>query len=213
MTEQFPHQAQPTVPPTARRTAESLTAPDGSAVRLLLTEAHGATRCSMVEVSIPAGAVSRPVRHCTVEEVWYITAGRGRVWRCPPDLPAAEAAPVGVAAGDAIVIPTGWAFQFAPTAMTTAPVLRKPAPAGCALSALRCRPGPEWMRPKSCRRQVAAWAILRCRRPDRRGRPPADSYPCGWLPFAAGYPCRRTSMVSPSARATRRYWMPIFSIQ
>ena len=101
------------LPPIGRRAAESLTAPDGSAVRLLLTEAHGATRCSMVEVSIPAGAVSRPVRHRTVEEVWYIIAGRGRVWRCPPDLPAAEVAPVGVAAGDAIVIPTGWAFQFA----------------------------------------------------------------------------------------------------
>ena len=102
------------LPPTGRRSDAAITAPDGSAVRLLLTEAHGATRCSMVEVSIPPGAASRPVRHRTVEEVWYIIAGRGRVWRCPPDLPAAaEAAPVGVAAGDAIVIPTGWAFQFA----------------------------------------------------------------------------------------------------
>ena len=113
MTDHSPHQTQPSILPTSCRAAESLTAPDGSAVRLLLTEAHGATRCSMVEVSIPAGAVSRPVRHCTVEEVWYIIAGWGRVWRCPPDLPAAEVAPVGVAAGDAIVIPTGWAFQFA----------------------------------------------------------------------------------------------------
>ena len=104
---------QASLPPVGRRSDAAITAPDGSAVRLLLTEAHGATRCSMVEVSIPAGAVSRPVRHRTVEEVWYIIAGRGRVWRCPPDLPAAEAAPVGVAAGDAIVIPTGWAFQFA----------------------------------------------------------------------------------------------------
>ena len=105
---------QASLPPVGRRSGAAITAPDGSAVRLLLTEAHGATRCSMVEVSIPAGAVSRPVRHRAVEEVWYIIAGRGRVWHCPPDLPAAaEAAPVGVAAGDAIVIPTGWAFQFA----------------------------------------------------------------------------------------------------
>ena len=101
------------LPPVGHRTDESLTAPDGSQVHLLLDGRHGATRCSMVEVSIPPGAVSRPVRHRTVEEVWYIIAGRGRVWRCPPDLPAAEAAPVPVAAGDAIVIPTGWAFQFA----------------------------------------------------------------------------------------------------
>ena len=61
----------------------------------------------------PPGAVSRPVRHRTVEEVWYIIAGRGRVWRCPPGTPSAGVAPVAVSAGDAIVIPTGWAFQFA----------------------------------------------------------------------------------------------------
>jgi len=101
------------LPPVGRRSDVAITAPDGSAVRLLLDGRHGATRCSMVEVSIPAGAVSRPVRHRTVEEVWYIIAGRGRVWRCLPDLPATEVAPVAVAAGDAIVIPTGWAFQFA----------------------------------------------------------------------------------------------------
>ena len=105
---------EPALLSVGRRSDAAIIAPDGSAVRLLLTEAHGATRCSMVEVSIPAGAVSRPVRHRAVEEVWYIIAGRGRVWRCPPDLPAAaEAAPVAVAAGDAIVIPAGWAFQFA----------------------------------------------------------------------------------------------------
>ena len=102
----------PTIPPTARRTTESLTAPDGSAVHLLLDGRHGATRCSMVEVSIPAGAVSRPVRHRTVAEVWYVLDGAGAVWRCPPDADPQDAAAVAVAPGDALVIPTGWAFQF-----------------------------------------------------------------------------------------------------
>jgi mannose-6-phosphate isomerase-like protein (cupin superfamily) len=32
------------------------------------------------------------------------------VWRCPP---GAEAGPVAVGPGDTLVIPAGWAFQFA----------------------------------------------------------------------------------------------------
>ena len=100
------------VPPTGRAAGDRIIAPDGSAVRLLLTEAHGATRCSVVEVTIAAGAASRPVRHRTVEEAWYVLAGAGEVWRCPPDTPAPAVAPVRVAPGDALTIPVGWAFQF-----------------------------------------------------------------------------------------------------
>ena len=67
----------------------------------------------MVEVTLPPGQVSRPVRHRAVEEIWYILQGRGRVWRCPPDAEAASIAPQPVAPGDALVIPAGWSFQFA----------------------------------------------------------------------------------------------------
>lgn len=98
--------------PIGRRAAESRTAPDGSQVHLLLDGRHGATRCSMVEVSIAAGAVSRPVRHRTVEEVWYVLAGSGQVWRCPPGMPASDAASIAVSPGAAVAIPTGWSFQF-----------------------------------------------------------------------------------------------------
>ena len=87
----------------------------------------------MVEVVLPAGQVSRPVYHRTVEELWYILEGRGQVWRCPPDAgadantdAAAGPAPGGagpgefapgfapspVQPGDALTIPTGWRFQF-----------------------------------------------------------------------------------------------------
>ncbi len=101
------------VPPmVGRRSDDTITAPDGSLVRLLLTREHGATRCSVVEVAIPAGAVSRPVRHRTVEEVWYVLNGEGEVWRCPPDTPPSAVAPVSVLPGDALTIPTGWSFQF-----------------------------------------------------------------------------------------------------
>ena len=100
------------IPPLGRRSHGSLTAPDGSEVRLLLTDEHGANRCSMVEVSIAAGQASRPVRHRTVEEAWYVTAGPGEIWRCPPDASPVDVAPVAVDVGDALTIPAGWAFQF-----------------------------------------------------------------------------------------------------
>lgn len=100
------------IPMVGRRSDDAIIAPDGSAVRLLLTQEHGATRCSVVEVAIPAGAVSRPVRHRTVEEVWYVVEGEGAVWRCPPDTPPSAVAPVSVTPGDALTIPTGWTFQF-----------------------------------------------------------------------------------------------------
>ena len=111
-----------TVPPIARRTPQSITAPDGSAVHLLLDHQHGATQCSVVEVVLPAGAVSRPVRHRTVEEVWYVLAGAGAVWRCPPDADPPDVPAVDVAPGDALVIPTGWAFQFRADADAGAPL-------------------------------------------------------------------------------------------
>ena len=83
-------------------------APDGSEIYHLIGDAE---RASLVEVRLAAGLVSRPVRHRTVEELWYVTGGRGRVWRSAPDDPVGET--VNVRPGDAIRIPTGWAFQFA----------------------------------------------------------------------------------------------------
>jgi len=81
-------------------------APDGSEITFLVGDARTA---SLVEVRLPAGETSRPVRHRTVEEIWYFTAGEGRVWRRPP---SGEAVVDEVRTGSCIVIPTGWAFQF-----------------------------------------------------------------------------------------------------
>jgi mannose-6-phosphate isomerase-like protein (cupin superfamily) len=77
-------------------------APDGSEIRLLVTDA---ARASLVEVTLPAGTVSRPVRHRTVEEIWFFLAGTGRVWV------AGEV--TAVAPGSRVVIPAGAGFQFA----------------------------------------------------------------------------------------------------
>jgi mannose-6-phosphate isomerase-like protein (cupin superfamily) len=64
-------------------------------------------------VRLRAGATSRAIAHRSVEEIWYVVAGHGRLWRCPP---GDEAVPIDIAPGDALVIPTGWRFQFAATA-------------------------------------------------------------------------------------------------
>jgi mannose-6-phosphate isomerase-like protein (cupin superfamily) len=87
-------------------------APDGSEIRLLLTNEQGATRASVCEVRLPAGEVSQPVSHRTVEECWYVLSGSGEVWRCPPEQESSACPPVSVSPGDALVIPTGWHFQF-----------------------------------------------------------------------------------------------------
>jgi len=102
-----------TLPLSRRAEQPDVYAPDGSEIRLLTDGRHGASQASVVEVTLPAGQVSRPVYHRTVEETWYILEGRGQVWRCPPDAKAASAPPQDVSAGDALVIPTGWRFQFA----------------------------------------------------------------------------------------------------
>ena len=102
------------IPPLSQRSSEpDVIAPDGSEIRLLIDARHLAKGASMVEVTLAGGQVSKPVYHQTVEEVWYVLEGNGRVWRCPPDAKEPSQVPaVSVAAGDALVIPTGWAFQF-----------------------------------------------------------------------------------------------------
>jgi mannose-6-phosphate isomerase-like protein (cupin superfamily) len=99
-----------TPPPIGRASREpDVIAPDGSEIRLLATAAQGATRASVCAVRLARGAVSRPVAHRSVEEIWHVTTGRGHVWRCPP---GGRAQPVEVRPGDTLVIPTGWSFQF-----------------------------------------------------------------------------------------------------
>ena len=104
----------PAIPPLSHRSADpEVIAPDGSEIRLLIDHRHAAVGASMVEVTLPAGQVSRPVYHLTVEEVWYILQGSGHVWRYPPGVDEPSLVPsLPVAPGDSLVIPTAWAFQF-----------------------------------------------------------------------------------------------------
>ena len=85
-------------------------APDGSEIRYRVLDAR---RASLVEVTLPPGATSRPVRHRTVEEIWYILEGSGEVWLGEQEGGAGDAGLVrAVRPGDTVVIPTGRPFQF-----------------------------------------------------------------------------------------------------
>ena len=79
-------------------------APDGSEVRLLC----GLARGGLALFSLPPGAVAKPVVHRTVEELWFVVAGSGRIWR---RLGAGEEI-AHLAAGLSLAIPTGTHFQF-----------------------------------------------------------------------------------------------------
>ena len=79
-------------------------APDGSEVRVLCQLSRG----GLALFSLPPNAVSKAVAHHTVEEVWYIISGKGRMWRKLGDQEQiAELGP-----GVSLTIPTGTHFQF-----------------------------------------------------------------------------------------------------
>ena len=79
-------------------------APDGSEVRILAATARG----SMAKFTLPGGAVSKAVAHRTVEEVWLVISGVGRMWRRLGDAEVTVALKPGVS----IAIPVGAWFQF-----------------------------------------------------------------------------------------------------
>lgn len=82
----------------------TVTAPDGSDVRVLLRLSGG----SMAHFRLAAGAVSKAVRHRTVEEIWYVLDGRGQMWRRQ----GGREETVDLAPGTCLTIPVGTAFQF-----------------------------------------------------------------------------------------------------
>ena len=99
--------------PVGRRSIKpNAIAPDGSEIRFLINADNGATKSSLVEVVLGSDQLTRPVRHQTVEETWYVLNGTGKIWRCPPNTEPALVPATNVSPGDSVVIPTGWIFQF-----------------------------------------------------------------------------------------------------
>ena len=79
-------------------------APDHSEVRVLVRDATA----SVAHFTLPAHQIAIAVQHRTVNEYWYVTGGRGRMWR--KDAENVEV--VGLEPGVSLSIPLGTAFQF-----------------------------------------------------------------------------------------------------
>ena len=84
--------------------APDVLAPDGSEVRILCRTERG----SMAHFTLAPGAVAKAVAHQTIDEVWYVVAGRGRMWR---RLGGHEEV-VELRPGLSLSLPCGTAFQF-----------------------------------------------------------------------------------------------------
>ena len=86
------------------RDAAIALAPDGSVVRPLLALSGG----SMSHFELAAGRVSSAVTHRTVEEIWFVVAGRGEMWRRQGE--REETVPL--EPGVCLTIPLGTRFQL-----------------------------------------------------------------------------------------------------
>lgn len=84
--------------------APDVVAPDGSDVRVLLALAAGA----MAHFELAPGQVSAAMAHRTVEEIWYVLAGHGQMWRRQGECEEI----VALQPGACITIPLGTHFQF-----------------------------------------------------------------------------------------------------
>ncbi len=79
-------------------------APDGSEVRVLLGLAGG----GMSHFQLAAGQVAQAVTHRTVEEIWYVLAGQGEMWRRQGEREEI----VALQPGRCLTLPLGTHFQF-----------------------------------------------------------------------------------------------------
>ena len=84
--------------------APDVAAPDGSDVRILLGLEGG----GMAHFELAPGAVAKAVEHRTVEEIWYIVAGQGEMWRAQDGREEVTA----LSPGLCLTIPLGTRFQF-----------------------------------------------------------------------------------------------------
>jgi mannose-6-phosphate isomerase-like protein (cupin superfamily) len=93
------------------RTEPDYISPDGAEIRLILRpEVEGTRYHSVCEAVVHAGQVTRAVRHRAVEESWYVLEGEAEVWRRQDGDPGPGTI-TRLAAGEALNIPPGFAFQ------------------------------------------------------------------------------------------------------
>ncbi|KAA9161874.1 cupin domain-containing protein [Amycolatopsis acidicola] len=80
-------------------------APDGSRVRPLCTLPE---RASFARFELAPEQVSQAVSHATVEEIWYVIGGAGRIWRAMADREEVTDLVPGVC----LTLPIRTTFQF-----------------------------------------------------------------------------------------------------
>jgi mannose-6-phosphate isomerase-like protein (cupin superfamily) len=85
--------------------APEVTAPDGSAVRPLCALPGVA---SFAHFELAAAQVSQAVSHAGVQEIWYVIAGSGQMWRADGAAESVDELVPGVC----LTIPLGTSFQF-----------------------------------------------------------------------------------------------------
>ena len=79
-------------------------APDGSEVRTLLSLAGG----SMAHFRLAAGAASKAVCHRSIDELWFVLAGQGEMWRRQGEREEV----IELEPGLCLSVPAGTHFQF-----------------------------------------------------------------------------------------------------
>jgi len=84
--------------------APSYIAPDGSEIRLL-PEMNGG---GLAHCRLPLGRISKAVKHRTVEEIWFVLEGKGRIWLKQEG----DGEVVELHWGISVTIPVGTKFQF-----------------------------------------------------------------------------------------------------
>jgi len=82
----------------------TVVAPDGSDVRVLLGLPSG----GMAHFELVAGKTASAVTHRTVEEIWFVVAGHGEMWRKHGE----HEEIVTLEPGMCLTIPLGTHFQF-----------------------------------------------------------------------------------------------------
>jgi mannose-6-phosphate isomerase-like protein (cupin superfamily) len=85
--------------------AAEVTAPDGSTVRPLCALPGVA---SFAHFELAPAQVSQAVSHATVQEIWYVIAGGGQMWRHDGTTESID----DLAPGTCLTIPLGTSFQF-----------------------------------------------------------------------------------------------------
>ena len=156
-------------------------APDGSEVRVLCRASRG----GLALFTLPPRAVSKAVAHHTVEEVWYIISGKGRMWRKQGD--QEEIAELGPACR----------LRYRPARIFNSAAT---GPSPSTRSAPRCRPGRARAKPSSSTEPGSP----RCNR-NRRGNSSTGTQAARDSKFLAPYggPALRRNQASRMDREQR----------